>query len=95
MVGTVERARHDATLQMRMSQQTKALIESAAALSDKTVSAFVTDSARQSAIDVVLDRTVFALSPEQTEAFARMLDAPPTPSAKLRELMRGESPWDR
>lgn len=55
----------------------------------------VSDRAHQSAIDVMLDRTVFALSPEQTEAFARMLDAPPMPNAKLRELMRGEGPRDR
>lgn len=89
-----ERPRHDTSVTMRMPQQTKELIESAASKLSKSFSAFVIESARQQAIDVLLDQTVFNLSAEQAEVFARALDNPPAPTAKLRELMHGKSPWE-
>jgi uncharacterized protein (DUF1778 family) len=95
MAVTQERARHDATVTMRMPQQTKELIEKAAHLLHKTLSAFVLESASKHAVDVLLDQTVFNLSARDAEAFARVLDHPPVPTEKLRELMQSNSPWER
>ena len=95
MAVTSERIRHDATVTMRMPQQTKDLIETAAHLLHKTLSAFVLESASKHAVDVLLDQTVFSLSAQDAEAFARVLDNPPVPTAKLRELMQSKSPWEK
>jgi uncharacterized protein (DUF1778 family) len=77
-----------------MPQQTKELIEKAATSINKTFSAFVIESAREHAIDVLLNQTVFNLSAEQAEAFAQVLDNPPAPTEKLRELMKSKAPWE-
>jgi uncharacterized protein (DUF1778 family) len=91
---TAERPRHDTTVSMRMPQQTKELIEKAATSVNKTFSAFVVESAREHAIDVLLNQTVFNLSAEQAEAFAQVLDNPPAPTEKLKALMQSKAPWE-
>jgi uncharacterized protein (DUF1778 family) len=94
MKKTAERKKHDTTVSLRMPLQTKALIEKAAMTSRKTFSAFVTESATQQAVDVLLDQCVFNLDAMQAEAFARILDDPPLPAAKLKELMQSKAPWE-
>lgn len=91
---TAERPRHDTSVTMRMPQQTKELIEKAATSINKTFSAFVVESAREHAVDVLLNQTVFNLSADQAEAFAQVLDNPPAPTEKLRDLMQSKSPWE-
>jgi len=91
---TAERARSDKSVSMRIPQQTKDLIERAAVSVNKSFSAFVIESAREHAIDVLLNQTVFNLSAEQAEAFAQALDNPPAPTEKLRELMKSKAPWE-
>jgi uncharacterized protein (DUF1778 family) len=88
------RPRHDTSVSIRMPQQTKELIEKAATSVNRTFSAFVVESAREQAVDVLLDQTVFNLSADQAEAFALALDNPPAPTDKLRELMQSKSPWE-
>jgi uncharacterized protein (DUF1778 family) len=89
-----ERPKHDTSVSMRMPQQTKELIERAATAVHKTFSAFVVESAREHAVDVLLNQTVFNLSAEQAEAFAQVLDNPPAPTEKLKELMKSKAPWE-
>ena len=89
-----ERPRHDTSVTMRMPQQTKELIEKAATSVNKTFSAFVVESAREQAIDVLLNQTIFNLSAEQAEAFAQVLDNPPAPTEKLKQLMKSKAPWE-
>ncbi|HEX5238423.1 MAG TPA: DUF1778 domain-containing protein [Sphingomicrobium sp.] len=89
-----DRQRHDTSVSMRMSRKTKTLIERAAATANKSFSAFVIESAHDQAIDVLLDETVFNLSAEEAEAFAKVLDDPPPPTAKLKSLMRSKAPWE-
>jgi len=61
---------------------------------NKTFSAFVIESAREQAVDVLLDRSAFDLSADQAEAFARVLEDPPAPTEKLKELMQSKAPWE-
>ena len=77
-----------------MPQQTKDLIEKASTTVNMTFSAFVVDSAREHAVDVLLNQTVFNLSADQAEAFAQVLENPPAPTEKLRELMKSKAPWE-
>lgn len=89
----LERAKHDTPVSLRMPARTKELIDAAALASNKTFSAFVTESAWTHAIDVLLDQTVFQLSDAQAEAFAEALASPPPPTRKLKALMSRKLPW--
>jgi uncharacterized protein (DUF1778 family) len=52
-------------------------------------------SHRQHVIDAVLDQKLFVLDADQHDAFAHVLDNPPSPNAALKELMARKSPWER
>jgi uncharacterized protein (DUF1778 family) len=51
------------------------------------------ESARQHALDVLLDQRVFNLDAEAGKAFARALENPPAPVEALRTLMTNKPPW--
>jgi uncharacterized protein (DUF1778 family) len=89
-----EKSRSDAIVQVRMPQQTKDLINTAAEAMGKSLSAFITESASRQASDVLLDQRLFTLDAEASEAFARVLDVPPPPTERLRQLLAARSPWE-
>jgi len=87
------RARADTSITMRIPAQTRDLIDSAAASIGKSRTEFMLDSARQHAMDVLLDRRVFNLDADASEALAAALASPVDPNAALRALMKTDSPW--
>lgn len=89
------RARRDATINLRLPEAVKALIDTAAAASGKTRTEFMIDSARQQALDVLLDQRLFELDAEQWAAFNAALDEPPPPHDRLKALMAKTPPWER
>lgn len=89
------RSRHDTTINLRVPTQLRELIDAAASAIGKTRTEFVIESARRHAIDVLLDQRFFVLDEEQHEAFLRVLDNPPPPNEKLKQLMAGKAPWER
>lgn len=84
----------DTTITMRLSAQTRELIDRAAATIDKTRTEFVLESARQRALDVLLDQRVFHLDAAASEAFDQILQNPPAPVDALRALMARNAPWE-
>lgn len=95
MAATSEPTRRDTTLNIRSNRRDVDLIDRAAELTGKTRSAFVLESARQSAQDVLLDRTVFGLNEGAFQRFVDILDNPPPPNDKLKMLMSTPAPWER
>ena len=95
MPGVIDRPRADTTITMRLPAQTRELIDRAAATVDKTRTEFVLESARQRAVDVLLDQRVFHLDEAASEAFAQALDEPPAPVEALRALMKRKAPWEK
>ncbi len=93
MSTVLDRKRADATITMRVSSSTRDLIDHAAQLVDKSRSEFMIDSARNAAINVMLDQTVFHLNAAESEALAVTLDNPPAPVETLRALLRSKSAW--
>ena len=87
------RPRSEANLHIRATAQTKHLIDAAATAVGKTLSEFVLDSARQQAIDVLLDQRLFVLDHEKYGAFLSALDSPPPAGAKLKALMKRKPLW--
>lgn len=82
------------TLNLRIRPEERGLIDRAATLTGKTRTDFVLEAARRAAEDALLDRAVFAVSPDAYAAFLARLDAPPRPNERLRRTMRTAAPWD-
>jgi uncharacterized protein (DUF1778 family) len=80
---------------LRMPEEVRDLIDSAAGELGKTRTDFIIESSRRHAIDVLLDKRLFSLNEAQYAAFVRALDKPPAPNAKLKRLLAGKSPWER
>jgi uncharacterized protein (DUF1778 family) len=83
------------SINLRIELQTRHLIDDAAAILGKTRTEFMIESARNVAIDVLLDQRLFVLDPERYEAFVHALDNPPAPGPKLRSLLRRSPAWER
>lgn len=81
------------SVNLRIEADTRQLIDDAAALLGKTRTDFMVETARQHAIDVLLERRLFGLDPDGYDAFMQALDNPPAPGPKLRALMRRAPAW--
>jgi uncharacterized protein (DUF1778 family) len=90
-----ETAPRTTTINLRVSQVTRELIDTAAAVVGKSRTEFMLESARQHAIDVLLDQRLFVLNAEQHDAFMNALDNPPLPNAELKKLLSSKSPWEK
>jgi len=83
------------SINLRIEPYTRQLIDEAAAVLGKTRTDFMVDSARQLAIDVLLDQRLFVLDAQRYSAFMQALDNPPAPGPKLRALLRRTKAWER
>ena len=72
------------TLNLRIPATARNLIDRAAESSGKTRTDFILEAARRAAEDVLLDRTIFAVSPEVYAEFLARLDAAPQPNELTR-----------
>ena len=88
------RLRRDTTINLRIPMQTRDLFDAAAFVEGKTRTEFVVDSARTHAIDVLLDQRFFRFTKSEFEAFMRVMENPPEPNEKLKELMATKAPWE-
>jgi uncharacterized protein (DUF1778 family) len=82
------------TLNLRIKPEERGLIDRAATLTGKNRTDFVLEAARRAAEEALLDRTLFAVSPDAHAAFLARLDAPPKPNERLRRTMQAVPPWE-
>ncbi|MGH7076856.1 MAG: DUF1778 domain-containing protein [Steroidobacteraceae bacterium] len=82
------------TLNLRIKPEERGLIDRAAMLTGRTRTDFVLEAARRAAEDALLDRTVFAVSPETYATFLARLDEAPIPNERLRRTMQTAPPWE-
>ncbi|MBX3570634.1 MAG: DUF1778 domain-containing protein [Rhizobiaceae bacterium] len=81
------------SINLRIEAGTRQLIDDAAAVLGKTRTEFMVESARQQAIDVLLDQRLFVLGPARYDAFMQALDKSSAPGPKLRSLLRRGPAW--
>lgn len=81
------------SINLRIETQTRQLIDDAAAILGKTRTEFMVESARQTAIDVLLDQRLFVLDRQHYDAFVQALDNAPAPGPKLSALLRLAPAW--
>jgi len=84
-------------INLRISNEQKALIDHAARTSGKNRSAFILENALRCAEDILLDRSLFFLDGGQWERFSVLLDSPPSAgqTEKLYALLNAPAPWDK
>jgi uncharacterized protein (DUF1778 family) len=80
---------------LRMTPAAKRTLQEAAALSNKSLSEFVLDSALNAAEEFLPDRRVFYLDKERWDAFMAALNAPPKDNPQLRKLFARKPGWDK
>lgn len=83
------------SINLRIDARSRQLIDEAAAVLGKTRTEFMLQSARQQAIDVLLDQRLFVLDSDRFDAFVRAIDDPPAPGPKLRSLLRRVPAWEK
>ena len=82
------------TLNLRIKAEERGLIDRAATLTGKTRTDFVLEAARHAAEEALLNRTIFAVSPEAYAAFLTRLDEKPRPNDRLRRTVQITPPWE-
>lgn len=83
------------TINLRIDDERRALIDRAAAASGKDRTQFVLDAATREATTVLLDQRYFQLGTDAFRRFTAALDAPPAENARLRKLLSRKAPWER
>lgn len=83
------------SINLRIENDTRQLIDDAAAALGKTRTEFMIDIVREQAINVLLDRRYFALDSERFDEFMNALDNPSAPGPRLRTLLRREPAWKK
>ena len=81
------RALRTEKLDLRVSSVTKKTLEAAASASNRTVSAFVLESALARADEALAERRIFSLSKAQWTEFLAALDAPTRPLPGMQRLL--------
>jgi uncharacterized protein (DUF1778 family) len=82
-------------ISLRIDNQVRSLIDQAAALVGKTRTDFLIDSARQQAMDVLLDQSVFRLPDGDYDSFVEALDSPPPTDGRIQALLNRKPIWER
>jgi uncharacterized protein (DUF1778 family) len=83
------------TINIRIEDKRRALIDRAAEASGKDRTQFVLDAATREAESVLLDQRFFQLDKKAFSKFSAALDAPPEDNPRLRELLGTRAPWER
>lgn len=74
-------------LDLRVSRATKRTLEIAASVSNRSLTAFVLESALARADETLADRRSFVLSKPEWTAFLAALDAPVRPLPRMQRLL--------
>ncbi|MBD2607692.1 DUF1778 domain-containing protein [Scytonema hofmannii FACHB-248] len=84
----------DVTINIRVHQAQRDLIDRAAEAVGKNRSDFMLETACREAEAILLDRRLFMLDDEKFQQFMDLLDAPPSDNENLRKLLFTKAPWD-
>jgi uncharacterized protein (DUF1778 family) len=82
-------------LDLRLTAADKQTLQAAAAVTRRSVSEFVLESALARADDALADRQIFRLKDDQWKAFLAALDAPPRPTPRMERLLKEPGFFDR
>lgn len=81
-------------INLRAPASQRELIDRAAKLQGKSRTEFMLEASREKAQQVLLDQTLFVLTPQQYKAFVTLLDAPLAKNAAVQRLLAKKAPWE-
>ncbi len=84
----------DQAINIRATRGQRDLIDRAARVVNKSRSEFILETMSREAENVLLDQVYFRLDDDAYARFSAMLDAPPAPTAELRDLLNTKAPWE-
>ena len=83
------------TINIRIEEERRTLIDRAAAAAGKDRTQFVLDAATREATTVLLDQRYFQLNTDAFAKFNAALDASPAENPRLRGPLSRKAPWER
>ncbi|CAQ86496.1 MULTISPECIES: type II toxin-antitoxin system TacA family antitoxin [Photorhabdus] len=86
-------SRKNRTLNLRIRQEDRDLIDRAAKVKGKTVTEYVLDTIKRDAENTLLEHSFMVVSPEIFDAFISKLDAPVTQNERLIKTANMTKPW--
>ena len=89
------RAHELKAVNLRVREDTRALIDKAAGIQGRSRTDFMIEAARRAAEEAILDQRVIMVSRESYDHFLAILERPPEVSEELVKLMRTKAPWDQ
>jgi uncharacterized protein (DUF1778 family) len=94
-MATASTAARTRTINIRIEEERRTLIDRAAAAAGKDRTQFVLDAATREATTVLLDQRYFQLDTDAFAKFNAALDAPPAENPRLRALLSRNAPWEQ
>ncbi len=82
-------------INLRTPASQRELIDRAAQLQGKSRTEFMLEASREKAQQVLLDQTLFTVTPKQYKAFVALMDAPLGKNVELQRLLSKRSPWEK
>ena len=82
-------------INLRTPAAQRELIDRAAQLQGKSRTEFMLEASREKAQQVLLDQTLFSVTPRQYKAFLALMDAPLAENVALQRLLAKPSPRDK
>lgn len=82
-------------INLRAPAAQRELIDRAARLQGKSRTEFMLEAAREKAQQVLLDETLFQVTPAQYKAFIALMNAPLAENAALQRLLSRAAPWEK
>lgn len=86
---------HSKAVNLRVRDDTRALIDRAARVQGRSRSDFMIEAARRAAEEAILDQTLIVVDPARYDRFLALLDRPAQSNEKLRNLMQTQAPWEQ
>lgn len=90
-----ERSVQTMAINIRVSEDQKALIDRAAKCLGKSRTDFILDTMREASENVLLDQHLFGVDESVFKAFEVALNAPPKPNENLRRTLMTSAPWKK
>lgn len=86
---------HTRAINLRVRDETRALIDRAAQAQGRSRSDFMIEASRRAAEDAILDQAAILTDQAGYDRFLEILDAPAESNEKLRAILRAPPPWRR
>ncbi|MFD0706106.1 CopG family transcriptional regulator [Photorhabdus luminescens] len=92
-MNVISENRKNKTLNLRIKQEDRDLIDRAAKVNGKTVTEYILDTIKRDAENTLLKHSFMVVSPEIFNAFIAKLDAPAAPNERLIKTANMKKPW--